>query len=70
MSSLSRRQARRSISSQSRNFKSLLMQMRTSLSRVLPQVTETAARDSPGLLLTKASSTSSGATVSVVLRAA
>src|ERR1700751_5165164 len=56
----SRRQARRSISSQARNCRSLLMQMRTSLMRDLLQVTATAALERPGLTLTKASSMSAG----------
>src|SRR3954462_636502 len=59
----SRRQARRSISSQARNCRSLLRQMRTSDSRVRLQVIETAALLRPGLALMKASSTSAGATV-------
>src|SRR5882724_12059764 len=59
----SRRQPRRSISSQARNCRSLLMQIRTSLSRVLLQVTEIAALLRPGLTLMKASSISAGATV-------
>src|SRR6516164_9281381 len=59
----SRRQARRSISSQSRNCKSLLRQMRTSDSRERLQVTAIAAFDRPGLTLMKASSMSEGATV-------
>src|SRR5258706_6541248 len=63
ISTWSRRQARRSISSQERNCRSLLRQIRTSLSRVLSQVTETAELLSPGLALMKASSTSAGATV-------
>src|SRR4029077_14057498 len=60
ISTWSRRQARRSISSQARNCRSLLMQMRTSLKRDLLQVTATAALDRPGLALTKASSMSAG----------
>src|SRR3984893_14125106 len=59
----SRRQARRSISSQARNCRSLLMQIRTSLSRVLLQVTDMAELLRPGLTLMKASSISAGATV-------
>src|ERR1035437_7547194 len=59
----SRRQARRSISSQARNCRSLLMQIRTSLSRVLLQVTAIAEALKPGLALMKASSISAGATV-------
>src|ERR1700694_2579400 len=59
----SRRQARRSISSQERNWRSLLMQIRTSLSRVLSQVTAIAELLKPGLALMKASSISAGATV-------
>src|SRR5882724_6918886 len=59
----SRRQARRSISSQARNCRSLLMQIRTSLSRVLSQVTAIAEVLKPGLTLMKASSTSAGATI-------
>ena len=57
----SRRQARRSISSQARNCRSLLMQIRTSLSRRLSQVTEIAELLRPGLTLMKASSISPGA---------
>src|SRR5258705_8123156 len=63
ISTWSRRQARRSISSQARNCRSLPMQIRTSLSRVLSQVTAIAALLSPGLALMKASSISAGATV-------
>src|SRR5438876_1626222 len=59
----SRRQARRSISSQARNWRSLFMQIRTSLSRFLSQVTATAEALKPGLALMKASSISAGATV-------
>src|ERR1700676_2564633 len=59
----SRRQARRSISSQERNWRSLLMQIRISLSRVLSQVTAIAELLKPGLALMKASSISAGATV-------
>src|SRR5581483_1828891 len=59
----SRRQARRSISSQPRKCKSLPMQMRTSLKRVRLQVTAMALAGSPGLALMKAFSTSSGETV-------
>src|SRR5256885_13111305 len=59
----SRRQARRSISSQARNWRSLFMQIRTSLSRVLSQVTAIAELLKPGLALMKASSISAGATV-------
>ena len=68
ITSLSRRQARRSTSAQSRNFRSRERQMRTSVSRVLPQVTAIPARLSPGLALTNASSTSSGVTLSAALR--
>ena len=57
----SRRQARRSISSQARNCRSLLRQTRTSLSRRLSQVTEIAELLRPGLTLMKASSRSPGA---------
>src|SRR3954447_18487023 len=63
ISTESRRQARRSISSQERNCKSLLMQIRTSLNRVLSQITDTAELLRPGFALMKASSTSAGATV-------
>src|SRR5580692_2888868 len=59
----SRRQARRSSSSQARNCRSLLRQMRTSLSRFLLQVTAIADVLRPGLALMKAASISSGATV-------
>src|SRR6476646_2612986 len=59
----SRRQARRSISSQARNWRSLFMQIRTSPSRVLSQVTAIAELLRPGLALMKASSISAGATV-------
>jgi hypothetical protein len=59
----SRRQARRSISSQARKARSLFMQIRTSLSRVRLQVTAIPALLRPGLALTKASSISAGATV-------
>src|SRR4051794_7853773 len=59
----SRRQARRSISSQARNCRSLLMQIRTSLKRALSQITETAELLKPGLALMKASSISAGAIV-------
>src|SRR5258708_33045616 len=59
----SRRQARRSISSQARNWRSLFMQIRTSLSRVLSQVTAIAELLKPGLALMKASSISAGGTV-------
>src|SRR4051794_6153168 len=59
----SRRQARRSISSQARNWRSLLMQIRTSLRRLWSQITATAALLKPGLALMKAPSTSAGATV-------
>ena len=59
----SRRQARRSISSQARNCRSLLMQIRTSLSRVWSQVTAIAELLRPGLTLMKASSISAGAMV-------
>src|SRR6202163_2365057 len=52
----SRRQPRRSISSQARNCRSLLRQIRTSLSRVRLQVTDIAALLRPGLALMKASS--------------
>src|ERR1700680_3170246 len=58
----SRRQARRSISSQARNCRSLLMQIRTSLSRALLQVTAMAEVLRPGLTLMKASSISAGGT--------
>src|SRR5258708_15735198 len=47
----SRRQARRSISSQARNWRSLFMQIRTSLSRGLSQVTAIAELLKPGLAL-------------------
>src|SRR5260370_38989244 len=57
------RQARRSISSQARNCRSLLMQIRTSPSRVLSQVTAIAEALKPGWTLMKASSISAGATV-------
>src|ERR1700736_926584 len=63
ISTSSRRQARRSISSQARNCRSLLMQIRTSLSRVLLQVTAIAEALKPGLALMKASSISAGAMV-------
>src|SRR5450755_3369257 len=63
ISTCSLRQARRSISSQARNCRSLLMQIRTSLSRRLSQVTAIAAVLRPGLALMKASSISAGATV-------
>src|SRR5690349_5695699 len=56
----SRRQARRSISSQARNCRSLLMQTLTSLSRRLEQVIEIAELERPGLILMKAASTASG----------
>src|SRR5665213_3542532 len=59
----SRLQARRSSSSQARNWRSLLMHIRTSLSRVRLQVTDIAEVLRPGLALTKASSISAGATV-------
>src|SRR6478609_2125012 len=55
-----RRQARRSISSQARNCRSLLMQTLTSLSRRLVQVTAIAELLSPGLTLMKAASMASG----------
>src|SRR5882672_12830730 len=63
ISTWSRRQARRSISSQARNCRSLLRQTRTSLSRRLSQVTEIAELLKPGLALMKASSRSPGAIV-------
>src|ERR1700737_4554753 len=63
ISTWSRRQARRSISSQGRNCRSLLMQIRTSPSRALLQVTAIAELLRPGLTLMKASSISAGATV-------
>ncbi len=50
----SRRQARRSVSSQARNCMSLLRQTRTSLRRRLEQVTEIAELLRPGLTLMKA----------------
>ena len=56
-------QAWRSISGQSRNSSSLVMQMRTSLRRLRLQVTAMPDAFSPGLALMKASSTSDGATV-------
>src|SRR6202142_1637421 len=59
----SRRQPRRSISSQARNCRSLFMQIRTSESRVRLQVTAIADELRPGLTLMKASSISAGATV-------
>src|SRR5665213_1571094 len=59
----SRRQLRRSISSQGWNCRSLPMQIRTSLSRVRLQVTPIADVVSPGLALTKAASMSAGATI-------
>src|ERR1700688_4384566 len=59
----SRRQPRRSISSQARNCRSLLRQILTSLSRVRLQVTAIAEALRPGLALMKASSISAGATV-------
>src|SRR5258706_11221150 len=58
----SRRQARRSISSQARNWRSLFMQVHTSLSRVLSQATAIAGLLQPGLDLIKASSISAGGT--------
>src|ERR1700692_2817025 len=61
----SRRQARRSISSQARNCRSLLKQIRTSLSLLRSQVTAIAALLRPGLALMKASSISDGAMVLV-----
>src|SRR3954452_15299521 len=61
ISTWSRRQARRSISSQARNCRSLLRQIRTSLRRLLSQVVEIADALKPGLALMKAASSSSGA---------
>src|SRR3979411_742960 len=58
-----RRQSRLSLSSQERNCRSLLMQIRTSLNRVLSQITDTAELLRPGLALMKASSISAGAMV-------
>src|SRR3977135_4108780 len=63
ISTWSRRQARRSVSSQERNCRSLLRQIRTSLRRLESQVTETAELLRPGLALMKAASRSSGAIV-------
>src|SRR3954451_17033285 len=63
ISTWSRRQARRSISSQARNCRSLLRHTRTSESRRLSQVTEIAELLKPGLTLMKASSRSPGAIV-------
>src|SRR5512135_1926863 len=63
IATLLRRQARRAISEQSRNEKSLPRQTRTSVSRLPSQETAIAARESPGLALTKASATSKGVTV-------
>ncbi len=68
MISFSRRQARRSFSSQPRKLNSRVMQMRTSRSRRLSQLTEIASRVSLGLARTNASSTSSGVTVRGVLK--
>src|SRR5882672_7501588 len=63
ISTWSRWQARRSISSQARNCRSLPMQILTSPSLFLSQVTAIAVLLSPGLTLMKASSISAGATV-------
>jgi hypothetical protein len=68
MTTLSRRQACESISGQARKRKSLPTQRRTSLNRLLSQVTAIPSRPSPGLAFTKASSTSSGVTVRISLR--
>src|SRR5215475_9278965 len=65
MMSLSRRQVRRSISSQPRNCRSRVMQILTSLSRRPPQDTEMPSGLRAGLALMKDSSTSSGETVKV-----
>ncbi len=60
ITSLSRRHARRLVSSHSRNPSSFERQIRTSCSRRLSQVTAMPSRDRPGLAPTNASSTSSG----------
>src|SRR5271154_23389 len=59
----SRGQARRVISAQSWNCRSLPRQMRTSESRVRLQVTAIAEAERPGLALMKAAAMSSGAMV-------
>src|SRR5690242_9293753 len=59
----SRLHARATTSGQARKEKSLLRQTRTSVSRVLSQVTATALRARPGLALMKASATAAGDTM-------